>query len=247
MYHWGELVVHHKVHTRKVYDFASRHIARELLAAPDPNPSEEDYRDWCVYRRIGGVGLACGWAGTTWLGMPGRKSRERQATLARLMEQGSVCEVHVEGIDRPCYVRSQDWERFDARSETGGQPPQAAILAPLDNLLWDRRLVEELFGFAYRWEVYKPVAEREYGYYVLPILYGDRFVARFEPGRDKDSGALIVKQWWWEPDVTPTAEMQSALSRCFQRFLGYLGSEELWMDAGTAGSTGMAWAVTVDP
>ena len=43
------------------------------------------------------------------------------------------------------------------------------------------------------------------GYYVLPILYGDRFVARFEPGRDKKSGALVIKQWWWEPDVTPTS------------------------------------------
>ena len=72
--------------------------------------------------------------------------------------------------------------------ETGKKdeiPHQAAIIAPLDNLMWDREIIKVLFGFNYRWEVYKPDKEREYGYYVLPIIYGERFIARFEPGRDK--------------------------------------------------------------
>jgi len=52
-------------------------------------------------------------------------------------------------------------------------------------MMWDRELVKELFSFEYRWEVYKPVTEREYGYYVLPVLYGDSFIACFELGREK--------------------------------------------------------------
>ena len=104
------------------------------------------------------------------------------------------------------------------------------MMAPLDNLLWDRRLVQELFDFTYRWEVYKPRAERRYGYYVLPVLYGDRFIARFEPGRDKRSGALVIKQGWWEPGIVMSDALQSAVRRCLQRFLAYLGTDQLQID-----------------
>ena len=129
--------------------------------------------------------------------------------LERLVERGEAAEVRVEGIDRPCYLRLDDratLERTLSQALDPHDPPlRAAILAPLDNLMWDRRLLQELFGFEYLWEVYKPVVERRWGYYVLPILYGDRFIARFEPGRDKGSDALTIQNWWWEPGTTPSA------------------------------------------
>jgi uncharacterized protein YcaQ len=90
--------------------------------------------------------------------------------------------------------------------------------------------VEALFGFSYRWEVYKPKEEREYGYYVLPVLYGDRFVARFEPGRDKKSGDFIIKNWWWEPGVRVSSRMRSAIISCFKRFGRYLGADHIRVD-----------------
>jgi uncharacterized protein YcaQ len=241
LYFWGELVVHHKVHTRKVYDLAERHIPPELLSAADPNEDEERYRDWHILRRIGGVGLLWNRAGDAWLAIPGVKTKERTAALARLLEQGQVVEVGVEGLDTPLYMRSEDRLLLEQTLDADDPPPQAVILAPLDNLLWERRLVEELFDFAYRWEVYKPAAERRYGYYVLPILYGDRFIARFEPGRDKKSGALIVKQWWWEPGVTPSPQMQAALARCFARFLRYLGSDRLEITEQVGEQAGLEW------
>ena len=96
-------------------------------------------------------------------------------------------------------------------------------------------------GFEYIWEVYKPVAERRYGYYVLPILYGDRFVARFEPGRDRENGALIVKQWWWEPGIHVSEDVRSALRRCFERFLDYLGADGLRVDGRADAQGGLGW------
>ncbi|MCK5118718.1 MAG: YcaQ family DNA glycosylase [Candidatus Latescibacteria bacterium] len=231
MYSWGELIVHHKVHTRKVYDFASRHIPAALLSATDPNETEEQYHDWRVLRRIGGVGLLWGKSGDAWLGIPGIKSKERTAVLTRLLEQGKVVEVRVEGIGPPLYMRSEDKPRLNQTLDSDSPSPRATVMAPLDNLLWDRRLAKELFDFDYVWEVYKPVAERRWGYYVLPILYGDRFVARFEPGRDKESGALMIKNWWWESGIIPSKRMQSALRRCFKRFLRYLGTDALRMDS----------------
>jgi uncharacterized protein YcaQ len=173
--------------------------------------------------------------------MPGIKSRERAAALARLLEQEQVTEVHVEGIDLPLYMRSRDRATLDRAVDDVDLPPRAAILAPLDNLLWDRRFVEALFDFYYVWEVYKPVAERRYGYYVLPILYGDRFVARFEPGRDKKSGALVVKNWWWESGVHPSAAMQSELRCCFEGFLAFLGTGELHISGQVIDGAGLDW------
>jgi uncharacterized protein YcaQ len=233
MYAWGELIVHHKVNTRKVYDFAKRHISEQLLSAPDPNETEEQYHDWYVLRRIGSVGLLWDKAGDAWLGS-GIKSKGRKAALARLLERGQVIEVRVEGIGPPLYLRSEDRMTLDRALGSDDVSPHAVIMAPLDNLLWDRRFVEALFGFYYVWEVYKPVAERRYGYYVLPILYGDRFVARFEPGRDKKSGALLIKNWWWEDGVNSSEEMLFDLRRCFERFLGFLGTDDLRVDGEVA-------------
>ena len=70
--------------------------------------------------------------------------------------------------------------------------PRAAILAPLDNLTWDRRYLRKLFGFEYLWEVYKPVAERRWGYYVLPFRAGDRIVGRVDLKADRKARRLLV-------------------------------------------------------
>jgi len=243
MYAGGELVIHHRVNTRKVYDLASRHIPAGLYSAPDPHSTDEDYRDWYVLRRIGGLGLLSGRSGDAWLAMFGIKRQERAAALTRLVAEGRATAVGVQGISFPFYVRSADRAALEQTIAAPDPPPQAAIIAPLDNLLWDRRQVAELFGFAYRWEVYKPVAERRYGYYVLPILYGDRFVARWEPGYDKKARALTIKGWWWEPGVSPTPELQAELRRCFARFRAYLGAGSLRIDPQAAQMAGLEWLV----
>jgi uncharacterized protein YcaQ len=244
MYWAGELIIHHKVNTRKVYDFASRHISEDLLSAPDPNETDEQYFDWYVLRRIGSIGLLWDKAGGAWLGS-GVNSKGCKVALKRLSERGQVEEICVEGIGFPVYVRSEDKAIFDAALNSRAPAPRAAILAPLDNLLWDRRFIDDLFGFSYVWEVYKPVAERQYGYYVLPVLYGDRFVARFEPGRDKKNGTVIVKDWWWEPGVNPSKRMQSALSRCFKRFLDYLDTDGVQIADGLVERAGLKWLASV--
>lgn len=228
MYTWGELIIHHKVHTRKVYDFAHRHLPAELLAAPEPNPGEAQYQDWYVLRRIGAVGLIWKRNGDAWLGMNGIQIAERSAAVERLLADGRICAVEAEGFSEPLYLRSTELPLLEEiLQEPNGHAPHAALLAPLDNLLWDRRYLEALFGFSYRWEVYKPAAERQYGYYVLPVLYGERFAARFEPLREKQSGALIIRGWWWEEGITPDREMRAELQRCLERFCAFLGTSQM--------------------
>jgi uncharacterized protein YcaQ len=229
--------------TRKVYDLAGRHIPEALLSAPEPNETEEQYQDWYVLRRTGSIGLLWNRSGDAWLGMRGIKSKDREAALARLIERGQVVEVQVEGVGQPLYMRGEDRATLDEVLQAKPPPPCASILAPLDNLLWDRRLVEELFGFTYVWEVYKPAAERQYGYYVLPVLCGDQFVARFEPGRAKGD-ALTIENWWWEDEVALTEARQCALRDCFGQFVSYLGREDLQIDGSALDRAGLDWLLS---
>ncbi|MEJ2352562.1 MAG: crosslink repair DNA glycosylase YcaQ family protein [Anaerolineales bacterium] len=241
MYFWGELVIHHRIHTRKVYDFATRHIPENLLQAPDPNETQEEYLDWHVLRRIGGLGLLWNRSGDAWLGILDANNKARILTIRRLLEQEKLIEVQVEGIGQALYMRSQDRANLEEILEGDLSATRAVILAPLDNLLWDRRLIKELFDFDFIWEVYKPAAERRYGYYVLPVLYGDRFVARFEPRRDKENASLAIKNWWWEPGVTGSEEMHAELHNCLKKFAGFLETDGIQLDGQAREGEGLEW------
>ena len=232
LYYTGDLVIHRKIHTRKVYDLAQRHIPASLLNMPDPNSTEVEYHDWYVHRRIGSVGILQNRGSTSWLGVPA-KSAQRSAALKRLIEQGKVLEVVVEDFDVPFFIRTQDQALIDEVVNSHKTAARMAFLAPLDNLMWDRQILEDLFGFYYRWEVYTPPSKREYGYYVLPVLYGDRFVARFEPVRQKKNGSLTIKNWWWEPGINPTVEMCTALGESLERFSFYLNISQICFNGQT--------------
>lgn len=218
----GEVIIHHKTGTRKYYDFAARHLPPALVEAPDPHITEDDYLDWHFLRRLRGVGLAWDRGSMLWHGVYGHDTASRTASLQRLVARGEAVEVRVADSRYPFYLAAQDLPELDEVKNGPVDLNQAAVIAPLDNLLWDRDLVRALFDFDYTWEVYKPLKDRRWGYYVLPVLHGDRFVARFEPGMVSKPRALVVKNWWWEPGVSLTSEARTALRDCFERFAGYL-------------------------
>lgn len=246
MYFWGELSIHHRVHTRRYYDFSAKLLPKELLEAPEPNPSEESYQDWYVLRRIGAIGLLWNRAGDGWLGISNLKTADRAGATQRLLLADSIREVRVEGIKPPLFVRTSDVAELEAilKCEPGKSPfdtgHYAAALAPLDNLIWDRELIRQLFGFQYRWEVYKPAGERQYGYYVLPLLYGDRFAARFEPVMDRASGNLILRNWWWEPDDGPhSSGLMAAAKSAVTTLARSLGAARIVVPPSVAAQSGI--------
>jgi uncharacterized protein YcaQ len=81
--------------------------------------------------------------------------------------------------------------------------PSVAFIAPFDSLLWDTALLARLFDFDYVWEGFFPPAKRRWGYYVLPITFGDRFVGRVEPRIDRDRARVEVLDVWWEDGFAP--------------------------------------------
>lgn len=242
LWYKGEVIIFKRIRQRRVYDLACRHIPEEILFAQDPNPGEEEYCRWHVKRRINAIGLLWNKASDAWLGIRGLKTPMRNAAFASLEEQGEIVPVEIEGLNQLVYIARENIPLL-REILTGSQAePQAAFLAPLDNMLWDRKLIAALFGFEYTWEVYKPARQRQYGYYVLPVLYGDRFVARFEPRFNKKTGVLDILNWWWEPGIEPSEAMWQALNSCLCAFMSYLGATGLergnWEGADRLGCTG---------
>lgn len=127
------------------------------------------------------------------------------------------------------YIHQDDIPLLESCINQKQSPQKAAVIAPLDNLLWDRRFINEIFGFQYSWEVYLPAAKRKYGYYVLPVLYGDLFVARFEPYRDKKTNAFVIKNWWWKENIKITKTMGKNVADCIRELMAFQGFDKLVM------------------
>jgi uncharacterized protein len=157
--------------------------------------------------------------------------KERQA---RWLEDGDMIEVKVEGWRQTQLALGPD--RSIIESLAGGQIPrewgaidtttedETSFLSPLDPVS-ARGRAKPLFGFEYTWDVYKPEAQRRFGYYTLPILWGDALVGRFDPRLDRATGTLVVNGLWLEDDsLARDAAFVEALGRGMARLRRFLGA-----------------------
>ena len=223
LYTDGTLLIHHKSGTRKFYDLAEKYLPPKLLSAPDPCPDESAYRAWRIRRRIGAVGLLWNRPSDAWLGI-GMDSAQRSAAFDRLEEEGRILPVRAGSLRFPLYLLSEDLPLME--SILAGQEdlrPRLEFLAPLDPMLWDRKLIEAVFGYQYSWEIYTPVSKRRYGYYVLPMLYRDRLVGRIEPKADRNAKILSVQNIWLEPGVRRTKALSARIEKAVQRLAKFNG------------------------
>ncbi len=218
LYATGELVIHHKKGTRKYYDLADKHLPTEILSAPDPLPDEHEHRKWRVLRRIGAVGMLWNKNSDAYLGIWGMKAPERERVFADLIAEGRVMELHVDGIKEPLYCRAEDAPLLDIVQTEQSFAPRCEFIAALDCMMWDRKLIKALFGFEYTWEIYVPAVKRKYGYYVLPVLYGERFIGRIEAVSETKTGTLHIKNFWYEDGVRQTKKLARAVDQRIKRF-----------------------------
>ena len=195
LYTTGEAVIEGKRGNAKRYGPAQGHIPQGVLEAPDPFDGDgEAWLEQRIFDRIRGFGILWDKSGDGWLGIHGAgRSAARQRALEQLTAQGRLACVSVDGVT--AYVQAGDAPLIPLIPGGGGR---VELLAPLDNLLWDRKWAAWLFDFDYTWEVYKPARQRRYGYYVLPVLAEDHFAGRIEPWLNRDTGLVEVRGLWWE-------------------------------------------------
>ena len=197
----GRIGIARRDGNRRYYDLIERLVPAELLTTKE---SEEDAMTHRLLSRFRATGMTTPVGTQSEVMYSAGSQVERVRRTARLVEDGELLEVEVEGLNRPRYVIAAEEPILEATADAGSMPaPGVSLLAPLDPLVWDRRMLRELWGFDYLWEVYVPEAKRKWGYYVLPILYGDRFVGRIEPRIDRKTKTLAILGIWFEPDFAP--------------------------------------------
>ena len=209
----GRLAIAERRGFQRTYDLPERVIPEPLLRQP---LSPEDSFELLLLHGL----QAHGWATIGTLSATWRLSGWRpqlEAALHRLRESGQVlpCNLELEKRKVAGFIRPQDLELAERLRTLRPRRDQGVLLSPFDPLLWDRARVLQLFGFEQFIEIYKKQEHRVYGYYVLPLLAGDRLIGRVDLKADKKAGKLLVLSRHFEnqPEAADQQAMATAISR----------------------------------
>ncbi|MFC1414031.1 DNA glycosylase AlkZ-like family protein [Streptacidiphilus sp. N1-12] len=224
----GEIGLARREGNRRYYDVVERLLPAELLAREVPVREQLRHRMLSRYRAHGLLGAA-GAGGTFDRIAPPRSTPERvgRDTLREeLVESGALVSVEVEGLRGRRFVLGEESALLQAPPEPVAS---VAFIAPFDALLWDTALLSNLFDFHYVWEGFFKPEKRRWGYYVLPICFGDRFVGRIEPRIDRDRARVQVLDLWWEDGFAPRRAdgFVDAMRDALRAYLRFAGADRL--------------------
>ncbi len=190
---------------RRYYDVVERLLPADVLAHEIPLKEQLRHKLLSRYRAHGLLGAGGG--GDVFSGIGPAKPDPRwpehpgrTALREELVASGELVPVEVENVRGKRLVLRAEVDLLEHPPEP---QPTVAFLPPFDALVWDRALLGSLFEFEYVWELFIPPAKRRWGWYVLPILFGDRLVGRIEPRIDRANGTVQVLDVWWEDGFAP--------------------------------------------
>ena len=218
----GEIGLARREGNVRYYDVIDRLLPPELLAQEIPERDQLLHKQLSRHRAHGLLGA--GGAGGTFARIAAPDVR--RALHKELVERDALVPVGIEGLRGKRFVVADELAQLESPPEP---PPSVAFIAPFDSLLWDTTLLERLFGFDFVWEGFFKPEKRRWGYYVLPILFGDRFVGRIEPRIDRDGSRVEVLGLWWEEGFAPRrAEgFVEAMRDALGAYLRFAGADRL--------------------
>jgi uncharacterized protein YcaQ len=219
----GELMVTRREKFQKVYDLTER-VFPEYSQMPQP--TEPEHVDWACSTALERLVIATAKEIAEFWNAIG--IAQAKAWCEEAVRAGRITPVLVESFDgskpRPSFALF-DWER---RLRRLPEPPaRMRLLSPFDPVLRDRARAGRLFGFDYRFEAFVPEPQRQYGYYVLPILEGDRLVGRLDPKFERRAGLLNIRQLYWEPGIRVTRQRFSELEKAVGRLAQFIGAQRI--------------------
>lgn len=217
LWNHGELVVAGRQGFQRLYDLPERVLPPSVLDAPMPREPER-LRE-LVLRAVRARGVLTEGGVVEHWRLKGGSARVRPA-VDGLVDDGLLEWLDVEDGGAPVLVQ--------AGTELDRPAPSAAVLlSPFDNLLWDRPFARRVLGFDHLIEVYKPAHERRFGYYVLPLLRGDRIVGRADLKSERASGELVVRAFHREDGLRASAALDDAFDRALDRLRRVIGLESV--------------------
>jgi hypothetical protein len=221
----GRIGIARREGNRRYYDLIERLVPAAVLKLKEPEEIALTHRLLSRFRATG-LTKAVGTQGEVMYSAG--SGPERAQRTARLVEHGALLPIEVDGLRGTRYMIASEERILEATADASSLPrPDVSFLAPLDPLVWDRRQLRDLWNFDYLWEVYVPEAKRKWGYYVLPILFGDRFIGRIEPRLDRSSKTLTILGIWFESGFTPmeTPSFVEAMRDAVEAYRRFVGAE----------------------
>lgn len=236
----GELMIHHREGFERIYDFRENIAPKEY----DSIAAEKEAEEFFARKAVSFHGLLreAGIKISLEYDMQQKYTRDEvRQLLDRWIELGLFGRVQVEGMRETFLVLGEDVTILESLEKgkipKGWEPKETTtleevtFLSPLD-IVSARGRAKKLFDFEYKWEVYTPAPKRRWGYYVLPILYGDDLVARLDPKLDRKTMTLDILGFWHEDDApVKDAEFADAFARGLIRFAGFLEAKKVNIDS----------------
>jgi uncharacterized protein len=206
----------------RYYDLLERLLPADVLAVEVPERERLLHKMLSRYRAHGL--LAAGGAGGTFARIA--NGDVRTVLQKELVADGALVPVQVEGMRGKRFVVAGELALLEAPPEPA---PTVAFIAPFDSFLWDTALLASLFDFDFVWEGFFKAEKRRWGYYVLPILFGDRLVGRIEPRIDREARTVEVLGLWWEDGFAPRRAdgFVEAMRDALQAYLRFAGAEHV--------------------
>lgn len=224
----GTIMVAGREGIQKLWDLTERVLSPD---APRDRLSDLEVTRRAVDRSLHGLGVG------TPRQIKNHFTRDRYPELPRVLDEferaGRIERVTVEHdgstVPGTWYVHRDDLPLLD-RIERGGWAPRTTMLSPFDNLIADRSRSELLFDLPYRMEIYVPKDQRRYGYYAMPVLDGDRFVALVDPAMDRAKGRLLVRGVHAAPQTEPTGEVWRSVAGAVGDLAARLGATQIELE-----------------
>lgn len=216
----GRLAICHREGFRKVYDLTERVIPAAHLAV---RLGHREIIDWAMVAALDRLGFATSGELAAFFAIA--TPQEARLWCATALSAGRIIEIAVEAADgsvRRSYARPGVPERVAALPEPSAR---VRLLSPFDPALRDRARAERLFGFRYRIEIFVPAPRRQYGYYVFPVLQGDRLIGRIDARRE--GAALTVRAFWPEQDIRMGQIRLAGLMAELERVASFVNAADL--------------------
>ena len=226
----GKLAVAKRVNFQKVYDLTERVLAPH---AQQPPSSEQEHLDWACRTALERLVIATpSEIAAFWHAI---KLEQARQWCLRARERGEIIAVNVESADpndrklRHSFALPDLEKRIKALQSIDMRDDKLRVLSPFDPVIRDRKRAARLFGFDYSFEAFVPEPKRIYGYYVMPLLEGDRLVGRLNPKLHRNRAALEIKGVWWEEGIKPTRQRKRMLSESLERLAQFCGASKIEM------------------
>jgi uncharacterized protein YcaQ len=231
-YHWrtGTLAVSSRDKFQKVYDLAHRVIPEDCQCR---DLSHDEIIDWKCRSALERLGIGTtGEIARFW----NTVSTKQVAKWAEGPAQSELQEVLVKGSAGTAHT-ALAFQSLEKDLQSMQPAPKALrFLSPFDPVIRDRARLESLFGFDYRIEIFVPEKDRKYGYYVLPILEGDRLTGRADLKTHRKEDRMELKGLWWEPKIKQTPAREAALRKELERLAKFTGVSKVDADSALAKS-----------